>query len=81
MTKMIICKDCFVLFSFSQKQHEYFQKQGWDDPIRCPCCRDRQKKRRQDPYDGWETTMGNTLHVRKGHRRVHYPPHVVGGFR
>ena len=81
MSKIIQCKDCTRVFSFPEDQQAWFQKRGWADPIRCKRCIARAKERRQNPYWGWQSTMGDSLHAPKGHRRVNYPVHVVGGFR
>ncbi len=81
MSKIIQCKDCTRVFGFSEEQQAWFRKRGWPDPIRCKRCIERARERRQDPYWGWQSTMGDNLHAPKGHQRVHYPVHVVGGFR
>lgn len=81
MAKIIQCKDCTRVFSFPEDQQAWFRKRGWADPIRCKRCIARAKERCQDPYWGWQSTMGDKLHAPKGHRRVNYPVHVVGGFR
>lgn len=36
----IICKDCGKEFVFSAKSQKYFDKQGWNAPKRCKCCRE-----------------------------------------
>lgn len=36
----IICRDCGKEFLFSAKSQRYFEKQGWDKPKRCKCCRE-----------------------------------------
>ena len=81
MKKVIKCKDCARMFEFSDRQQAWFRENGWADPIRCSECIDKVKNRRKDPYFGWESTMGNHPPARRGHRRVHYAPHTVGGFR
>lgn len=81
MTKYIQCKDCTRIFEFSERRQKFYQERHWPDPIRCNCCIERAKERRHDPYWGWQSTMGGGLPAKKGHRRVNYPLHVVGGFR
>lgn len=81
MTKYLQCKECTRIFTFSEEQQRDYRKRSWPDPIRCPLCREKAKERRKDPYWGWESTMGSHASVKKRHRRVAYPPHVVGGFR
>ena len=81
MTKYIQCKDCTRIFGFFEDQQKWFRARNWPDPIRCKRCIKRAKQRRADPYWGWASTMGGGLPAKKGHRRVNYPVHVVGGFR
>lgn len=81
MTKYIQCKDCTRIFEFSERRKKDYKERNWPDPIRCNCCIARAKERRRAPYWGWQSTMGGGLPVKKGHRRVNYPVHVVGGFR
>ena len=81
MTKYIQCKECTRVFAFSQTDQEDFCRRGWHEPVRCARCREIAKKRRSDPYWGWESTIGSSASMKKRHRRVNYPAHVVGGFR
>lgn len=81
MDKIIQCKDCSRVFQFSTEQQKWFRERNWSDPIRCKSCVEIARRRRKDPYWGWQSTMGDNLHAPKGHRRVNYPAHVVGGFR
>lgn len=81
MSKIIQCKDCTRVFSFSDEQQEDFRRRNWADPIRCKKCIEKAKMRRRDPYWGLESTMGSGQPAKKGHRRVKYPVHMVGGFR
>ena len=81
MEKIIQCKDCMRVFQFPEDQQEWFRRRNWADPIRCKRCIEKAKMRRQNPYWGWEITMGCKMPAKKGHRRVNYPVHVVGGFR
>ena len=48
---------------------------------RCPSCKKLARERYDDVYFGWESTMGCPYIVKRGHRRVRYPFHVVGGYR
>lgn len=81
MSKIIQCRNCGRVFAFSAEDQRKFQLRGWHDPIRCQRCIENRKRHRQDPYWGWESTMGHAHQARTGHRRVNYPFHVVGGFR
>ncbi len=81
MTKYIQCKDCTRVFGFSEQLQKVFEERNWPDPIRCKSCIESAKERRRDPYWGWQSTTGCGLPAKKGHRRVNYPVHVVGGFR
>ena len=81
MNKYIQCKECTRVFTFPEEDQKAFSLRGWVAPVRCARCRAIAKKRRSDPYWGWQSTMGGSLPARKGHRRVNYPVHVVGGFR
>lgn len=81
MNKYIQCKDCTRIFTFTEESQKEFQKRGWKDPIRCARCIERAKERRSDLYWGWKATMGSSASVKKRHRRVNYPVHMVGGFQ
>lgn len=35
----------------------------------------------QDPYEGWESTFGAPVPAKRGHKRVHYYPYMIGGLR
>lgn len=39
------------------------------------------RKKCQDPYDGWEGTMHGGSGNGRRHKHVRYAPHTVGGFR
>ena len=41
--KVIRCKDCQRLFTFTVKEQKSYGSRDWPDPIRCPECR-RAKK-------------------------------------
>lgn len=81
MTKYIQCKECTRIFAFPEKDQEIFRLRDWVAPVRCTRCREIAKERRSDPYWGWQSTMGGAFPAKKGHRRVNYSVHVVGGFR
>ena len=66
MTTQITCKRCGGTFTRTERQTEY-----------CSGCR----KEKADPYDGWQEAMVNRMPCKKPRQRVHYPPHIVGGFR
>jgi hypothetical protein len=44
--RTITCRDCSQTFQFSEKDQEFFKKNGWNDPIRCRPCRNLAKQRR-----------------------------------
>lgn len=81
MKKHLTCIDCRQLFPFEAGEQDFFKRRGWSDPIRCPCCRKKHKEAMSDPYYGIESVMARSIGARHRHTRVHYPPHVVGGFR
>lgn len=81
MTKQIICKDCGCKFPFSEKQQRAYMESGFVEPKRCPAYREEMKQKRQSPYFGWEEAMANRVVLPKRRTRVHYSPHIVGGFR
>ncbi len=43
------CCDCSNTFTFSGKDQAFFQKQGWDTPMRCPECREAKKTKPRAP--------------------------------
>ena len=80
-TRYLYCSECHRLFQFTGGEQAFYLKMGLSTPKRCPRCRKEKKARYADPYNGWENTMSAPSHTKPGHTRVHYPPHVVGGFR
>jgi DNA-directed RNA polymerase subunit RPC12/RpoP len=36
----IKCWECGERFTFEASEQKYFEKRGWDEPKRCPDCRD-----------------------------------------
>ena len=81
MSKYLQCKECTKIFSYPESQQQDYRKRGWPAPVRCTRCQQISKERRSNPYWGWESTMGSSASMKKRHRRVNYPAHVVGGFR
>jgi len=77
----IKCKECRSFFEFTEGEQRFYAKNGLSQPKRCPVCREECKRRRADPYIGFEETMFRGGGGRGRHTRVHYAPHVVGGFR
>ena len=77
----LFCRDCRKMFIFSEQEKSFFSARKWADPVRCPECRKIHKERQRDPYFGWQSSMRPTFTRKQRHTRVHYAPHVVGGFR
>jgi len=77
----LICKDCRQTFVFTEREQTSFAQRKWDKPIRCPECRKIHKAKMNDPYRGWESVMFPSFSRKQRHTRVHYAPHIVGGFR
>lgn len=47
--KKIICKDCGKEFLFTVGEQKFFAEKGFEkDPIRCPECRSKRKKEKQN---------------------------------
>lgn len=76
----IICRDCKQIFIFTDGEQAFFKAKLLSNPVRCKECRVSHKAH-YDPYRGWESTMCSRIPQKTRHTRVHYPPHVVGGFR
>ena len=77
--EVLYCRDCHKLFVYSEEERHYFTQKGWKPPCRCSACRKAKRERIQDPYDGWESTMGSFRNARRGHRRVHYSGLIIAG--
>ncbi len=45
--KVLRCQDCYKEFIFTKKQQLQYAENGWQDPIRCPVCRERRRLRRE----------------------------------
>lgn len=43
----IVCKDCGKEFDFTEREQEFYAQNEWNQPIRCPECRQIAKKRRE----------------------------------
>ena len=43
---VIRCSDCCREFLFTDREKEFFQAKGWENPIRCPKCRAEKRLRR-----------------------------------
>lgn len=81
MTKQIVCCDCGKFFQFTDKQQKEYEEKSFCEPRRCKNCKNLMKELRNSPYFGIEEVMRNNVSLRKRRQRVHYPPHIVGGFR
>jgi len=46
-TKKIVCKDCGQEFDFDEISQEFYAKNGWSQPKRCPACRKKNKLARE----------------------------------
>jgi hypothetical protein len=49
--KTITCSDCRTDFLFSEREQEFYEKQGFTDPKRCKACRDAKKARQANGED------------------------------
>ncbi len=74
----LFCRDCRRMFSVTEQQ---LAKWKGKEPSRCVECWREYKEKSKDPYFGWEGTMASGIHLKHRHQRVHYAPHIVGGFR
>lgn len=81
MTKQITCRDCGMVFEFTENQQKDYEQKGYRAPIRCKTCRKEMREKRQDPYWGIEEVMFNYVPTKRRRHRVHYCPHTVLGFR
>lgn len=67
--KVLRCQDCYTQFVFTAIQQQKYADNGWADPIRCPRCRDR-KKKRWSQYDEYARLMqGATMRIYSCHGR------------
>ena len=81
MTTKVICKTCGRTFELTEKQIDFYNMRGWSTPKHCITCRDEAREDRQSPYYGWQEVMANYMPCKQRRQRVHYKPHLVGGFR
>ena len=81
MSKQIICKNCGMPFTLTEKQVESYTKQGWSTPKNCSCCRKENRQERASQYYGLYEAIANYTPCKKRRQRVHYKPHLVGGVR
>ncbi|MEG0999135.1 MAG: zinc-ribbon domain containing protein [Clostridiales bacterium] len=58
--KTLVCKECGEEFTFSASEQEFYAEKGFqNEPARCPEC--RQKRRRQRNDRGGEREMFNVV--------------------
>ncbi|MFI3292604.1 MAG: zinc-ribbon domain containing protein [Rikenellaceae bacterium] len=67
------------MFAFTEEQQQQYKENKWFEPRRCPACRNAQRQR-NDPFEGWNCTMGANFRHKQRHSRVAYAPYTVGGF-
>lgn len=62
MVETIVCKDCGILFPFTDNERQFYSSQGWKKPFRCKACRVLKKKRREEAakYFGLYEAMRNS---------------------
>ena len=76
--KIIRCVDCRKDFVFSTEEQTFFQKKGWNDPIRCKDCRRRRANGKK--YIGLNSItgkMGAQKSVLFDHAQTYGPSHCV----
>ena len=81
MLKKSTCKDCGYPFSLTHSEQLFYQHHFGSLPKRCKRCRQIQHKIRADPYYGFEEVFANYMPTKPRRNRVHYAPHLVGGFK
>jgi len=74
----LFCRDCHRMFTVTQQQLERWKGR---EPSRCIDCHREYKEKCKDPYFGWESTFFGGGCGKHRRSRVHYAPHVVGGYR
>ena len=59
-TVRLKCRECGDRFIFEAAEQKYFEKRGWEDPRRCPSCREEKWLRDMgiDPESEWEDEDG-----------------------
>lgn len=65
----------------TEKQLRFYAGNGWDTPEHCAFCLKMRRRERADHYYGIYEVMTSHVTLKKRKQRVHYKPHVVGGFR
>ena len=73
------CVDCKRDFEFTDGEQEFYKEKKLKPPKRCKLC--RQKRKSASRYEGWRETMVSNNCRKPRRHRVHYPPHIVGGFK
>lgn len=81
MTKQIFCKNCGREFTLTEKQIDYYLNQDWKIPKHCPSCRKESRQEKSSQYYGLYEAIANYIPCKKRRQRVHYHPHIVGGYR
>jgi len=81
MTEKFYCKTCGCEFTLTEKQIKYYVGRGWTTPKHCRSCREENREEKQSQYYGLLEAMSNYTPCKKRRQRVHYRPHLVGGFR
>lgn len=44
----IKCKDCGNEFVFTEREQEFYKEKGFNDPVRCPECRQKRKQEKMN---------------------------------
>ena len=81
MEKQIACKNCGQTFLLSERQKAQYAKSGWHEPAYCNVCAERRQQERERRYFGLQEATANRTSCKRRRQRVHYPVHIVGGFR
>ena len=50
--KILVCVDCGMEFTFSAADQEFHAARGYQDPKRCPSCRQARRSQRGGGYGG-----------------------------
>lgn len=81
MSKKSTCRDCGYPFELTKSELLFYHRCFGNEPKRCKKCRQIQKEIRADTYYGIDEAFTNYVPTRPRRNRVHYAPHLVGGFR
>jgi len=76
-----ICKSCGTRFSLTERQVDFYVENDWSLPTHCVACRKNNREERCSPYFGLAEAMTNWASTKKRRQRVHYAPHIVGGYQ